>query len=122
MIAGIIFLCLITAGCITTSDVTEPETPEPLDPIFGTWTADILGSQGSYEYYTLVFNEDGTGTVTVKSMGTELISDFTWTKSTSLNYKMFFTIAASGFSQQNTLIMNSDENTCSVIGIEFTRS
>ncbi len=113
LIAGIIFLCLITAGCITTSDIPgiETETPVQLDPIFGTWTAKKLTSQGDNEYYTMVFNEDGTGKVTVKGMGTELTSDFTRTKSSNLNYKMYFEIAASGFSQQNTLVMKSDENT-----------
>jgi len=127
LIMGIIFLCLISAGCITTSVITGTETPGTdtpgaLDPIFGTWTAHVLNSQGYNEYYTMVFNEDGTGEVTVDSMGMELTSDFTWTKSTNLNYKMFFEIAASGFSQQNTLVMNSNEKTCSVIGIAFTRS
>ncbi len=122
LIMGIIFLCLISAGCITTSVITGTENPGQLDPIFGTWTAHVLNSQGYNEYYTMVFNEDGTGEVTVDSMGMELTSDFTWTKSSSLNYKMFFVIAASGFSQQNTLVMNSNEKTCSVIGIEFTRS
>jgi len=122
LITGFIFLCLITAGCITTSDITGPETPGPLDPIFGTWTADKLTSQGYEEYYTMVFNEDGTGKVTVRSMGTELTSNFTWTKSSNLNYQMYFEIAASGFCQKNTLVMNSDEKTCSVIDIEFTKS
>jgi hypothetical protein len=121
MITGIIFLCLITAGCITTSDITGPETPGALDPIFGTWDGQTTNA-GYTEYYTMIFNEDGTGEVTVKSMGTELPSDFTWTKSSNLNYKMYFAIAASGFSQQNTLVMNSNEKTCTVIGIEFTRS
>jgi len=122
LITGIIFLCLITAGCITTPDITGPETPDPLDPIFGTWTAEKLTSEGYNEYYTMVFNEDGTGKVTVNSMGMALPSDFTWTKSSNLNYQMYFKIAASGFFQQNTLVINSDEKTCTVIGIEFTRS
>ncbi len=122
LITGIVFLCLITAGCVTTSDVTGTEVPGALDPIFGTWTGETTNSKGYVEYYTMVFNEDGTGKVTVKSMGTELPSTFTWTKSSSLNYNLFFTIAASGFSQQNKLVMNSDEKTFSVIGIEFTKN
>jgi len=122
LISGIIFLCLITAGCITTSDITGTETPEALDPIFGTWTANVLNSQGYNEYYTMVFNEDGTGTATVDSMGMELTSDFTWTKSSDINYQMDFKIAASGFSQKNTLVMNSNGKTCTVIGITFIKN
>ncbi len=121
LISGIVFLCLITAGCITTSDVTGTEIPGALDPIFGTWTGQTMNA-GYTEYYTMVFNEDGTGEVTVKSMGTELPSEFTWTKSSNLNYNLFFTIAASGFSQQNKLVMSSNEQSFSVIGIEFTRN
>ena len=121
LIIGIIFLCIVTAGCVTTSDVTGTETPGTLDPIFGTWTGETTNA-GYTEYYTMVFNEDGTGKVTVKSMGTELPSDFTWTKSSNLNYNLFFTIAASGFSQQNKLVMNSNEQSFSVIGIEFIKN
>ncbi len=121
LVSGIIFLCLVTAGCVTTSDVTGTETPGALDPIFGTWTGQTV-STGYTEYYTMVFNEDGTGKVTVKSMGTELPSDFTWTKSSSLNYNLFFSVAASGFSQQNKLVMNSNEQSFSVIGIEFIKN
>jgi hypothetical protein len=40
----------------------------------------------------------------------------------SLTYNLFFTVAASGFSQQNKLVMNSDEKTFSVIGIEFVKN
>ena len=122
LITGIIFLCLITAGCVTTSDVTGTEMPGALDPIFGTWTANVLNSQGYNEYYTMVFNEDGTGTVTVDSMGMDLTSDFTWTKSSNLNYQMDFKIAASGFSQTNALVMNSNGKTCTVIGITFIKN
>jgi len=121
LIIGIIFLCIVIAGCVTTSDVTGTETPGALDPIFGTWTGQTV-SAGYTEYYTMVFNEDGTGKVTVKSMGTELPSDFTWTKSSSLNYNLFFSVAASGFSQQNKLVMNSNEQSFSVIGIEFIKN
>jgi hypothetical protein len=121
LIIGIIFLCIVIAGCVTTSDVTGTDIPGPLDPIFGTWTGQTMNA-GYTEYYTMVFNEDGTGQVTVKSMGTELPSDFTWTKSSNLNYNLFFTIAASGFSQQNKLVMNSNEQSFSVIGIEFIKN
>ncbi len=121
LISGIIFLCLVTAGCVTTSDLTGTETPGALDPIFGTWTGQIMNA-GYTDYYTMVFNEDGTGEVTVKSMGTELPSDFTWTKSSNLNYNLFFTIVASGFSQQNKLVMKSNEQSFSVIGIEFIKN
>ncbi|WP_319378397.1 hypothetical protein [uncultured Methanocorpusculum sp.] len=125
LIIGIIFLCIITAGCVTTSFVTGSETPDvgtnALDPIFGTWTGQTTNA-GNAEYYTMVFNEDGTGKVTVKSMGTELPSNFTWTKSSNLNYNLFFTVAASGFSQQNKLVMNSNEQSYTVIGIEFVKN
>lgn len=121
LVSGIIFLSLVTAGCVTTSDVTGTETPGALDPIFGTWTGQTV-SAGYTEYYTMIFNEDGTGKVTVKSMGTELPSDFTWTKSSSLNYNLFFSVAASGFSQQNKLVMSSNEQSYMVIGIEFVKN
>ncbi|HJJ51141.1 MAG TPA: hypothetical protein O0X01_06445 [Methanocorpusculum sp.] len=121
LIAGIIFLCLITAGCITTPDIVEIVAPEELDPIIGTWTGENNNPNGYFEKHTMVFNKDGTGKISTAGMGMTLPSNFTWTKTSDLNYQLNFAIAGSGFSQKNALVMDSDEKTCSVIAIEFTK-
>lgn len=121
LITGVIFISLITAGCIATSDIIDIVTPEEQDPILGTWTGEKNNPEGYFEKYTMVFNKDGTGKLSTDGMGMTQLLDFTWTKTRDQNYKMHFDIAGSGFSQNNILVLSSYSNTCSVNDIEFTK-
>jgi len=125
--AGILVICLSSAGCITSSNITGPvatQTQESItqDPIIGTWTGAKSVPNYGDDKYTMVFKSDGTGTVSLESMGLPLPSEFTWTLQNNGNYKLTFAIAASGFLQTNTLVLGSDGKTFSVIGIEFVKS
>ncbi|MDD2471154.1 MAG: hypothetical protein PHY67_04825 [Methanocorpusculum sp.] len=124
--AGLLVICLSTAGCITSSNITGPvtQTQKPLteDPIIGTWIGYKPVPNYGDDKYTMVFKSDGTGTVSLDSMGLPLPSNFTWKLLENGDYKLNFAIAASGFMQTNTLVLNSDGKTCTVIGIEFIKS
>jgi hypothetical protein len=124
--AVILVICLSTAGCITSSEITGPitqtQTPLTEDPIIGTWTGYKPVPNYGDDKYTMVFKSDGTGTVSLDSMGLPLPSTFTWTLQNNGDYKLNFAIAASGFMQTNTLKLGSDGKTCTVIGIEFLKN
>ena len=124
---------ICSAGCLTYMTVSDPEIeyesepgPGPAvsesDPIVGTWSGRTINPNGYEEKYTLIFSSGGAGKVMAATMGFTQTSDFTWTLLDDQTYRMGFPIAASGFSQKNTLTLSGDKKTCSVIGIEFTKS
>lgn len=120
---------ICSAGCLGYMTVSDPEIDdEPgsavseSDPIVGTWVGKITNPNGYEEKYTLIFNSGGVGRVLAGTMGYIQSSDFTWELLDDHTYRMDFLIAASGFSQKNTLTLSGDKKTCSVIGIEFTKS
>lgn len=121
IVAGMLIMCLSIAGCISSSEITGPTTTQQ-DPIIGTWIGTKLNSYGDYDDYTMVFNADGTGKNTVIIMGMMQKLEFGWTQTSNLNYKMNFDVACSGFSQTNALVLSSDGENCSIIGIKFTKS
>lgn len=122
---------ICSAGCLSYMTVSDPvieyepgpgPTVSQSDPLVGTWVGRTTNPNGYEEKYTLIFNTGGTGRLTAATMGFTQSSDFTWTLIDDHTYRMDFPIAASGFSQKNTLTLSSGKKTCSVIGVEFTKS